>query len=122
MSPKVLRITGWVLTILLGALLLFSAFRKIAPDEATIAEAAAVGIDAATFFTIGIIETVSLILFIVPRTGVLGTLLLASYMGGAIVTHILHQQPFFMAAIVEALIWITAVIRFPELKQRLIAA
>src|SRR5690606_23629729 len=83
------------------------------------AQASSFGIDATKYQFIGIIEIISLILFIVPRTGILGTMLLVAYMGGAIVTHLQHQQPIAMAVIFQILLWVTAFIRFPELKQRI---
>jgi len=122
MSQKIINSTGWVLTAVIALLFGMSAFMKITANETVIAQAAEVGIDAKTYFLIGIIEIVSLILFIVPRTGVLGTLLLAAYMGGAIATHLEHQQPIAMAVAVQVLVWITAVLRFPELKERLLAS
>lgn len=120
MSQKTIKIAGWVLTAILAFLFAMSAFMKLNQSETTAAMAAAVGLDAGTYRLIGIIELISLVLFIIPRTGILGTLLLVAYMGGAIVTHLEHQQPIAMAVTVQVLLWITAILRFPELKQRLL--
>ena len=120
MSQKTIKITGWVLSSLLALLFTMSAFMKLTQNETAITQASAIGIDAATYQIIGIIEIVSLILFLIPRTGVLGTLLLVAYIGGAIVTHLEHQQPIGMAVGVQVLLWITAFVRFPELKKRLL--
>jgi hypothetical protein len=68
------------------------------------------------------VEFLSVLLFIIPRTGVLGTLMLAAYLGGAIATHVEHGQPFIAPAIVQAVVWITAVVRFPELSRRLMGS
>ncbi len=119
MSKKVVKITGWVLTSILVVLLAMSAFMKISLNESAIAQAASIGIDAGTYRLIGVIEIISLVLFIVPRTGVLGALLLIAYFGGAIVTHLQHQQPIAVAVAVQIILWITAALRFPELSQRL---
>ncbi|MCY1527098.1 putative protein-like family protein [compost metagenome] len=121
MSKKAIKISGWVLTLVLTLLFSMSAFMKLTQQEAAVAQAASIGINAATYQFIGIIEIISLILFIVPRTGILGTLLLAAYLGGAIVTHLQHQQPVVMAVMVQSVLWITAIIRFPELKHRLLS-
>ena len=120
MSQKASKIIGWILTVILGLLLAMSAFLKVAQNETAIAQASAIGIDATTYQVIGIIEVASLILFIIPRTGIIGVLLLAAYLGGAIVTHVQHQQPIALPVIVQTVVWITAFIRFPELKQRLL--
>lgn len=122
MSQKAIKITGWTLTALLAFLIAMSAFMKLILEETAVAQAAAVGLDASTYRIIGIIEIVSLLLFIIPRTGIIGTLLLVAYLGGAIVTHLEHQQPIALAVGAQTVLWITAFIRFPELKHRLIPA
>ncbi len=120
MTQKTIRITGWALTIVLGLLFSMSAFMKLTQEEASLAQAVSGGIDVATYRVIGVVEIIALILFIIPRTGILGTMLLAAYMGGAIVTHLYYQQSIAVAVSVQIVVWITALIRFPELKQRLI--
>ena len=119
MSQKAIKITGWGMTIVLALVFTMSAFMKLTQNETALAQASSFGIDASTYQFIGVIEIISLILFIVPRTGILGTLLLVAYLGGAIVTHLQHQQPIAMAVIFQMLLWVTAFIRFPELKQRI---
>lgn len=121
MSQKTIKIVGWGLTIILAFLITMSAFMKLTQNETAVAQAAQFGINANTYLFIGIIEIVSLLLFIIPRTGVFGTLLLAAYFGGAIVTHLQHQQPVIIAVMVQVILWITAFTRFPELRQRIIA-
>jgi len=119
MSQKGIKITGWTLTIILGLLFTMSAFMKLTQNETALAQASSFGIDATTYRFIGIIEIISLMVFIIPRTGILGTLLLVAYLGGAIVTHLQHQEPIAVAVAVQTVLWVTAFIRFPELKQRL---
>lgn len=119
MLQKMFERWGWVLTIILGALFTMSAFMKLTQNETAIAQAASLGIDAGTYQLIGIVEVISLILFIIPRTGVLGSLLLIAYMGGAIASHLGHQQPIAMAVVIQILLWITTALRFPELIHRL---
>lgn len=41
----------------------------------------------ATVLTLGVIQAVCLVLYLVPRTAVLGAVLLTAYLGGAIATH-----------------------------------
>jgi hypothetical protein len=47
-------------------------------------------------------------------------MLLASYMGGVIVTHLEHDNQIAFGIIFEIIIWITAFIRFPELSRRIL--
>lgn len=122
MSPKTINITGWVLSAVLGIIFAMSAFMKLTQNETAIEQAALFGIDANTYFWIGIVEIVSLILFLVPRTGLIGSLLLIAYLGGAIVTHLQHQDSIAMAVVIQIILWITAAFRFPELSQSLFSS
>ena len=115
MSQKTLKITGLVLTIILGLLFTMSAFMKLTQNEEAVAQALKIGFSASTYQMIGIIEVISLILFIIPRTGIIGALLLMAYMGGAIATHLQHQDSIVMPVIIEILIWIATFTRYPEL-------
>jgi len=120
MSTKTRNIIGWVLTALLAFAFIASASMKfMASGEAAEKSAAAFGLTAGTLKLLGFIEILSIVLFIIPRTGLLGTLLLTAYLGGAIATHLEHGQPVFAPIIIECLIWITATVRFPELSRRL---
>ncbi|MDB5210078.1 MAG: putative transrane protein of unknown function [Sediminibacterium sp.] len=120
MTQKTKNIVGWTLTGILAFVFISSAFMKLTGSEEVVKGAASMGLTAGAMQLIGIIEIGSILLFIFPRTGLLGTLLLAAYLGGAIVTHLEHGQPFIVPVIIEALVWITAVIRFPELRWRFI--
>src|SRR5687767_11213207 len=119
MTQKTKKIIGWVLTGILAFVFIGSASMKFTGGEEAVKGAIAVGLSVSTLKLIGVIEIVSLLLFIFPRTGLLGTLLLAAYLGGAIATHLEHQQPIFAPVIIQSLVWITATIRFPELRKRL---
>lgn len=119
MKLKVIKLSIWVLTTLLSALFSISAITKIIKADTAIQQAQAIGIDAGTNQILGIIELVAVILFIIPRTGIVGALLLISYMGGAIATHLQHGQPLAFVIIIQSLIWITAALRFKELTNNL---
>jgi hypothetical protein len=119
MTQKTRNIIGWTLTGLLAFVFISSAFMKLTGSEEVVKGAASMGLTAGAMQLIGIIEISSILLFVFPRTGLLGTLLLAAYLGGAIVTHLEHGQPFIVPVIIQAVLWITAVIRFPELSRRL---
>ena len=121
MSSKTKQIVGWVLAGLIGALFVFSAYGKFAGGEEGAKMAAAIGLDAASMKTLGIIELLAAVLFLYPRTGVLGTLLLAAYMGGAIATHLEHGMSIVAPCVIQAVIWAVAVFRFPELRSRIMS-
>jgi uncharacterized membrane protein YphA (DoxX/SURF4 family) len=78
--------------VVVGLLFAASAAHKISGGAHSLAMTASFGIPPATYRLLGIIELASAVLFLVPRTAPLGLLLLAWYMGGAIATHLQHQQ------------------------------
>ena len=114
--------TGWIISAVLALLFIMSAYMKLSQNEAAVAQAAALGIPAETYQLIGVIEILSLLLFLIPRTGMMGALFLIAYMGGAIATHLQHGQPVAMAVTVQVLLWIAAAFRFPEVTHRLFPA
>lgn len=119
MSTKAKYITGWVLTGIIVLMLVASATDKIRSSEHALEMAGSFGITSGVYQILGMIELLSVLLFAIPRTGILGTLLLASYLGGAIATHLQHQQSILFPIGIEVLVWITATIRFKELGNRL---
>lgn len=119
MTTKTQNIINWVLAGLVAIIFLGSAFMKLSGSEEAVKGATALGLSASAFKMIGVVELLSIILFIIPRTGILGTLLLAAYMGGAIATHLEHNESILAPCAIAAFVWIAAVIRFPELRSRI---
>lgn len=107
------KITGWVIAGLITALLLFSAMGKFSMAE--MAENFAIwGLgDWITIIAIG--EIISALLFLFPKTNIFGAFLLSAHMGGAIVTHMSHGEPFMVQSFILILVWITAFVRNPAL-------
>ncbi|WP_345211938.1 DoxX family protein [Mucilaginibacter gynuensis] len=120
MNKKIKNIVGWTLSGIVLLLLTASATDKISGSEHALAMTRSFGISPDTYRSLGIIELISAVLFMIPRTGLPGLLLLSSYLGGAIATHLQHGQSICFPAAIEALVWITAVIRFPELSMRIV--
>jgi len=120
MSSKTKNIINWVLAGLVGFVFIGSAIGKLTGGEEAIKMASGIGLNATSLKLVGVVELVSVVLFIIPRTGILGTLLLAAYMGGAIATHLEHNDSIVTAAAIQAILWIVAVIRFEELRFRLL--
>ncbi len=119
MNSKTRNIIGWVLTGLLSALFLWSAYGKFTAGPDMEKMMAGMGLTLDVVKMIGVVELISIALFIIPRTGVLGAMLMSAYIGGAIATHLEHAQPVMMPVIIECVLFITAVIRFPEMLSRL---
>jgi hypothetical protein len=113
------KIIYWVLTGLISLVFIGSALGKLTANQESLKMASNFGLDANMFTMIGIVELVCLILFIIPRTGIIGTMLLAAYMGGAIATHLEHGESILAPCIVQSILFLIAFYRFPELRSSL---
>lgn len=103
---------GWFLTSALGLLFVASAVAKLMRAAPVVKSFGEWGL-ADRIALIGIGELVSAVLFMAPRVHPLGVLLLSSYMGGAIVTHMEHGEPFGVQSVILVLIWVAAFVRRP---------
>jgi hypothetical protein len=67
------------------------------------------GYPADSILTFGLVELACVALYMIPRTAVLGAVLLTGYLGGAIATHVRVGNPLFSHVLfptyVAALIW-----------------
>ena len=54
-------------------------------------------------------------MFLIPKTNKFGTLLLSSYMGGAIIIHMTGGMSIGMPTVILLLVWLVAFMRNPEL-------
>jgi hypothetical protein len=120
MTTKTRNIINWVLAGLVAFIFIGSAVSKLTANAEALAAAAKFGLSAGTYTMLGIIELIAVALFLYPRTGILGTLLLVAYMGGAISTHVAFDQPLMAPIAIAAFLWITAAVRFPELTTRIL--
>jgi len=108
---KTRNIAAWVIAGLLTALYLFSASGKLFlhPEQM---EQLKLG---DWRIIIGLGEITSALLFLFPKTNKYGTLLLSSYMGGAIIIHMTGGMSIGMPSVVLILVWVVAYLRNPEI-------
>ena len=67
-------------------------------------------------FGLGVLEVACTIIYIVPRTAVLGAILLTGYLGGAIATHVRIGEPGYAQLVVGVLLWGGLYLRDPRLR------
>jgi len=63
------------------------------------------GYDESLALGIGLVELVCTILYLVPRTSILGAILLTGYLGGATATHLRIGEPYYAAVLLGVLVW-----------------
>ncbi|MFZ0814772.1 MAG: DoxX family protein [Candidatus Sulfotelmatobacter sp.] len=74
------------------------------------------GYPSSAMLGIMIAEVASVILYAIPRTAVLGAILLTGYMGGATATHVRVGEPFYIPVIVGIVIWTGLYLRDERLR------
>jgi uncharacterized membrane protein YphA (DoxX/SURF4 family) len=104
-------ITGYVLGILPGLALIFSAVMKIAKPAPVLEEFGRLGWPENTILAVGILELTCAVIFLIPRTSVLGAILLTGYLGGAVATHVRMPENFAAPVIMGVLIWLSLYLR-----------
>jgi hypothetical protein len=112
--PRPLRITGIVLHVLLGALMIFAASGKLsgnAPPE-VMENLRKHGL-ADVIQLIGIGELLTAILLILPWTSSLGVLLACAFWGGAICIHMAHNESYVFQSVLLVLTCISGGLRNP---------
>lgn len=92
-SGKKRRIAGYALTAFVALFLTFDTVLKVLQLAPAMQGTTELGYPAGSVIWIGAIELVCVVLYLVPRTSVLGALLLTGYLGGAIATHVRLGNP-----------------------------
>ena len=114
-SKKMLWI-GRILSTLPVLMLLFSAVMKFAKPPAVTESMAKLGIPESLLLGLGLLELTCTILYIIPRTAVLGAILLTGYLGGAILTHLRVGENFIGPIVFGVFIWGGLFLRDPRVR------
>src|SRR6266446_6916491 len=117
------RIAGYVLTALVALFLGFDTIAKVLVLAPAVQGTLQLGYPAQSVLSIGIIELACVVLYLVPRTAVLGALLLTGYLGGAVASQLRIGAPLLSHTLfpiyVAALLWGGLYIRETRLCQLL---
>ena len=77
------------------------------------------GIPRTDVIPIAILELSCLVLYLIPRTMVLGAVLLTGYFGGAIAVHLIGKQSVFPVILIGLWVWAGIYFRVPALQSLL---
>lgn len=105
---------GRIISGLVVAFLVFDAVAKLMKIKPVMEANARLGLPEGTIVGIGITLLVCTILYVIPRTAVLGAILLTGYLGGAVSTHVRAGDPAFpvvFPAIFGVLVWLALYLR-----------
>jgi hypothetical protein len=74
------------------------------------------GIPVGALVPLGIVELLCVAIFLIPRTEVLGTLLLTGYLGGAVLANIINGTEFIHPFVVGLFVWASIWLRVSEFR------
>jgi uncharacterized membrane protein YphA (DoxX/SURF4 family) len=103
-SKKILW-SGRLMSAIPVLMLLFSGVMKFIPSPQLTEGFAHLGWPVTSALTLGILELGCTIIYLIPRTAVLGAILLTAYMGGAIATHVRIGEPVYLHVVFGVFLW-----------------
>ena len=111
---------GWAATAIAALMIVASAAMKLAFVSGRMKEMseamAHLGIAESLVLTIAIIEILCVMLYLIPRTSILGAILLTGYLGGAVFTHLRVGDQVFGPLLPGILVWVGLYLRDPRIR------
>jgi hypothetical protein len=97
--------TGRIMSALPVLMLLMSAVMKFLKPPPVVEGFAHLGLPESLAIGLGVLELACTVVYVIPRTAVLGAILLTGYLGGAILTHLRVGDQFIGPILFGVLIW-----------------
>jgi hypothetical protein len=111
------RWAGRVASALPVAIMLFSAAVKLSGSPEMVQNWAKSGYPAGALVPIGLVEIACAVLYAIPRTAVLGAVLVTGYLGGAVATHVHAGEAIFVVPLAFGMLaWLGLYLRDPRLR------
>ena len=114
------RRTGYAITALVTLFLVFDSVTKLLRLPVVVEATVQMGFPASTVPIIGATLLACLALYLVPRTAVLGAVLLTGYLGGAVCAQLRIEAPLFSTLLfpvyVGVLVWLGLYLRSAALR------
>jgi hypothetical protein len=118
-SKSRVRKAGIAISVLVTAFLAFDAARKLAGLPQVKEGTQALGFPPGQALVIGIVLAICVVVYVIPRTAVLGAVGITAYLGGAVTANMRVEAPLFshtlFAVYLGVLMWVGLVLRRPEL-------
>jgi DoxX-like protein len=113
---KKLLWAGWIASALPVLMLIVSGVMKLVKPAPLVEGFARFGYSDSLALGIGIVELACTVIYLIPRTSVLGAILLTGYLGGATATHVRIGDPFFVPIVLGVLVWAGLLLREERLR------
>jgi hypothetical protein len=108
--------TGRILSGLTVLFLIFDSVVKLVQSHWALEATVRLGYSEQVVLPLGIVLLASTLLYVLPRTSVLGAILLTGYLGGATATHVRVGQPFVFPIVFGVLVWLGLWLRDARLR------
>jgi hypothetical protein len=112
---KTILWVSYVLSVLPVLFMLFSVVGKFLKPEGMEVNIEPLGWRMDQMTALGVVELACIVLYLIPRTAVLGAVLLTAYLGGATATHARIGESFIIPIIVSGVAWLGLYLREPRL-------
>lgn len=113
---------GRILSALPVLFLLFSAVMKFMKPAGVVQGFAQYGYPENLILTCGVLELLCSVVYVIPRTSILGAILLTGYLGGATATNVRVGDPsFFIPVLLGVLVWGGLFLRDDRLRASLLS-
>jgi hypothetical protein len=110
---------GIGISVLVGAFLVFDAAGKLANVSQVKEGTAALGFPPGQALIMGVVLSVCVLVYAIPRTAVLGAVGITAYLGGAVTANMRIEAPLFSTVLFAVyfgiLMWVGLVLRRPSL-------
>lgn len=91
--------TGWSMSGLMIAFLLFDSVTKVALVQPVVEATTRIGYASDVIRPLGLIGLACTLLYAIPRTSILGAILLTAYLGGAVASKVRIEDPLFSSVL-----------------------
>jgi len=95
---------GRIMSALAALFLLMDGVMKLVKPAPVVEATVQLGYPESVIFGLGIVLLFCVVLYVIPRTSILGAIMLTGYLGGAVATHVRVGHPLF-PVYVAALVW-----------------
>ncbi|HTU89932.1 MAG TPA: DoxX family protein [Gemmataceae bacterium] len=116
---KAMLWTGYIMSFLPALFLLLDGVMKLAKPAPVVEATVKLGYPESVLFGLGIVLLTCTALYLIPRTSVLGAILLTGYLGGAVASHLRAGDgpfPVLFPILFGALLWGGLVLRDSRLR------
>jgi len=118
-TSKVVLWTSYILQGIVVIMFLMGSIMNLLQTDEAVAGATALGYPESSVLYLGVVLLVGTLLYAYPKTVLFGAIVLTGWLGGAVATHIIHNDPLFnmvFPVVFGIIIWGSIWLRNDKLK------